>query len=165
MKFMCCGCVVDVLWMCWVNRLFTIVLLENVPQLIIQLIYSIIIEITDITIFATLFSLISIILSLMDYFLQTKLLSIESIVIMKFKTVSNDIALFNRYQFKQIENKRRVFERELSKLLNIESVFVELLKPVHTNYGLDLTFHVRSDVLGDKIDQFQQRFAKDFKSV
>ena len=61
------------------------------PQLILQSIYSILTNITAITIFASIFSILSITLSVFEYISSNLLLSTETILIIKIETVNRNL--------------------------------------------------------------------------
>ena len=135
------------------KRLFSVILFENIPQIILQFIYIFIISkhVTFIIILSIIFSLISIIICIFEYLSQNVLLNVNEMCIVKFEIISKKISMVNKKLFnKHIVYKRRKLSNELSKLLNIDTYFIELLKPIQTDYGLDLIFNIRYETIGNK---------------
>ena len=127
------------------KRIFSIVLLENFPQLIIQLLYSISSEtVTYVTISATLFSLTSIILSIMEYCTKQVLLDDEMVCVIKLNVISDQLGNLRSSEFRRLQNTRRAIEHEISKLINAHLKTIELLRPVQLKDGLNLCFYIRS---------------------
>ena len=142
------------------KRLYSIILFENIPQLIIQIIYVLynFNKVTFISILASCFSLISILTNLMEYFIQKTLLLDETLCIIKLEIYCDKISNLTNKLFQiNIVNKRNKFENELSKILKVNIFFVELLPPIQTNYGLDLIFHVRSNLIYKQINNIQKQ--------
>ena len=126
------------------KRLFSTVLLENLPQLCLQLTYSLIIDdYTFITIFASIFSFLSILLTIFEYISADSLLKCEGVLVIKMFIESNDISTLNQSQFKKFENLRKPISHEISKITNIDQRLIELLKPKQTKDGCYLLFHIR----------------------
>ena len=146
------------------KRFFSIVLLENIPQLLLQAIYSIFIfeKLTITTLFAMIFSLISIILTLFEFFMQGYLIEKESMLSIKFTVESDHLQNLSHKQFKQkIEFKRYCISNALAKILSIGSSSVELLKPIASKEGVLLIFHVKDNSVNmqNSIEMINQEIA------
>ena len=137
------------------QRIFSIVLLENIPQFILQLIYLTIFTTNIsannseayITIIAMFFSVMSIILTLFEY--KSKKMAIESeyVMIVTFKVESKEIQQMSKNKFrKTIVNKRNGLTYQISKILNVDYYEIEQLKPIRQRYGVLITCHIRSDI-------------------
>ena len=126
------------------KRVFSTVLLENVPQLILQFVYSVIIEdVTLITIFSSIFSLLSIIVTVFEYLSARLFLATETVLIVKLTIHSNDISTLSNSNFRKLQNLRLPLRNEISKIIDIDVGLIELLKPTHTRNGCYLTFNIR----------------------
>ena len=130
------------------KRLYSIVLFENIPQLGLQCIYSFVIdELTYVTLFAMLFSLLSIILTGFEFSTKKYLFEHEASLSVKFKVNSPQIESFSRSQFiRIIEYKRYCVSNELAKMLSIDFTSVELLKPIPSKNGAQLILYIRHQV-------------------
>ena len=94
------------------------------------------------------FTVLSVISSLLEYCLQSYLLDSETLLIVKFSVVSSDIQSMSRIQFhKKIEMKRNGIESEISKLFKIDYNIIEELKPIQTKDGALFTIHMATDEL------------------
>ena len=124
------------------KRLFSIVLIENIPQLFLQLVYSIVFNnITAITIVASIFSIISIILSFLEYSFTRSILNSQSVSVIKLEITSQDIGNLSKSAFcNNIRNKRYHIEYEMSKLMLIDQSKIEYCRPVQHHTGVNLTF-------------------------
>ena len=129
------------------QRVFSTVLVENVPQLLLQIIYSIVSKsVTYVTIIAALFSLVSIILSVFEHISASLLLKTESVTIIRLDVISQDIGRLRYKEFDDLTNYRRVITRQLSRVIDVDFRVIELLLPTQTKDGVTLTFHIRSHV-------------------
>ena len=131
------------------------------PQLGLQIFYSVITEITAVTIFASIFSVLSITLSVFEHISVKLLLKTETVLIIKIDINSNDLSHMNTLKFKKLENLRNVISNEISKIIDIDRRLIELLRPIQTKTGVYLTFHIRSDASNSsKIMQLIRNEAK-----
>ena len=131
------------------KRIFSVVLLENIPQFVVQTAFSIHIgNVSVITIFSIGFSLLSIILTCFEFYTKKLLLHTETIIVLKFNVESSKIkAMPYRRYHSRIAYKRRRMQSEMSKMLSIEYHTIELLKPVRNTEGAVFTFYIRTDLL------------------
>ena len=121
--------------------------IKNLPQLILQISFSIVSgDITTITIFSFILSLISIVSSTFEYISLQYLLQHETILSITFCIESNDIAQMNSHDFKQLTNYRRSIAKELSKYFEINYRVIEILRPIQTRNGINITFHIRISI-------------------
>ena len=104
-------------------------------------------DITTITIFSFILSLISIVSSTFEYISLQYLLQTEAILSMTFYIESNDICQMNSSDFKQLTNYKRCIAKELSKYFEINSRVIEILKPIQTRNGINMTFHIRINAI------------------
>ena len=136
------------------QRIFSIVLLENIPQFFLQLIYLLFFvnsNSTDfesnITFFAMFFSVLSVILTIFEYNTKKFLLESEYLTIVKFKLDSVFIRNMKANEWKKnILNKRGAIPHELSKMLGISYEQMEQLKPIECLEGAQIIVHIRSDI-------------------
>ena len=136
------------------QRIYSTVLLENIPQLILQIIYTILTSsFSEVTLIAGIFSILSIILSIFEHSSVKMLLNIESTTIICIDIISRGISRMSRYEFKQLSCHRSVITNEMHKVLNVDFRLIELLQPIQTKDGVTLTFHIRSDTNGKTIVQ------------
>ena len=103
-----------------------------------------------ITLFAALFSLLSIISTIFEYISARLLLSTETVLVIEVEIESIEIARFTHKQFGIIENYRMVIVNEISKIVDIDRRLIELLLPIHTQTGVDLKFYIRTEGNEDK---------------
>ena len=141
------------------KRFFSVVLLENVPQLFLQILALILISITQmsnsnnddyssllITIFSMIFTMISILLCVFEYFLSNKFIYMSSSIMISFVVESTDAVELSYRQF----NSKIVFRQwkligNFAKLLSIRSEQVERLKPILVKNGIRYTFAIAAD--------------------
>lgn len=111
------------------KRIYSVVLLENVPQLVLQALFSVIMRaLSAITLFSMIFSLISIILTIFEVSLKQHLFASENLVFIKFIVESPEIQAFGRNEFINIvEYQRFTIANEVAKVLSIDFSFIELL--------------------------------------
>ena len=103
----------------------------------------------DITVFASVFSLLSITLSVFESFSQSVLLKSETISVINLSVDSAELAQLNNKAYKKLCNQRLSIAIEISKIINVDRRSIELLLPIQTKTGFDLTFHIRSKVKDD----------------
>ena len=84
-----------------------------------------------VTILSLIFTLVSIGLSVAEYYLSKNLLESEKFLIVTFEVLSNDFTNMSRSKFKS-DNK---FVNNLARRLKIDSSFIDRLKPVQTANG------------------------------
>ena len=150
-------------------RLYSVVLFENIPQLIILILFSVLSDtVTEITIISAIFSMISIMISTFEFRLENILAKNNqsnaiSLVAIKFEIISSDIASLSHKSFQNIANHRRDIVYQLRKILNsVENVNaidagnggdngddlntftydIEMPSPVHTKSGCKIIFLV-----------------------
>ena len=128
------------------QRFLSIVLLENVPQLILQSIYISLTGTSNyITIVAMMFSIISIISSIFNFKSASLLLNCESITIIETKVESQQIANMQPEEFRQtIVHHRSPIRHEFAKIISVDARIPELLMPIQTNMGTNFTFYIRN---------------------
>ena len=150
------------------QRIFSIVLLENIPQFILQLIYLTIFTTNVstnnseayITVIAMFFSVMSIILTLFEYSSKKMAIESEYVMIITFKIESQGIRIMSKNQFqKTIVNQRNDITYQISKILNVDYYQMEQLKPIRCDQGVLITCHIRSDIsiiqTGDAMNKLQ----------
>ena len=113
--------------------------------MILQIIYSFITDITAITAFASVFSILSITLSVFEHISASLLLSTETVLIIKINIKSQEMSMMSHVRFKKVENLRRDISSEIAKIIDMDRRLIELLRPIQTKNGAYLTFHIRSD--------------------
>ena len=121
------------------QRIYSMILLENIPQIIIQIIFTISISKPDfITIMSFIFSFISIISSIFSYFTYQSISSNNNYIVIQFNISSNEIVS----KYKSISQQTRKLKTEISKTLSIETLTIDVLKPAPTNQGINQTILV-----------------------
>ena len=139
------------------KRIFSIVFFENIPQLILQIFYisyktigythhsS---SISLITVFAMIFSFLSIVLALFEYFTKSYLLNNEMKLFITFNVYSEELQNETRYNFfYRVEYQRYNVAQEVAKILSIDDAYIELFKPIASDNGVMLVFHIRSNII------------------
>ena len=144
-------------------RIYSNVLLENCPQLILQLFYLIYIDFNFIAGLAMVFSFLSILLSFLEFCSQHHILGAEIICVVKFEIFSNKIGSSSPNNFHKLSSNRSKLERAVGKMLNVDYRTVELLKPIQTNSGLEMIYHLRDKIINDQINQMQNEINNDTK--
>lgn len=131
------------------KRIYSIVLSENVPQIIIQLTFCIYYQnATLITAFSMVFSLISVILALLEFTLNKYLFDFDNLFVISFKVESPMIQSMSYRNFSStIGQRRKLIALEINYLFksNDESM-VELLKPIMCSEGAKLIFHLTTNM-------------------
>ena len=135
------------------KRVFSVVILENLPQLILQMIFSLNYGgWSEITIFATFFSIISIFITIFEYFTQRLLIQTEMYVVLSFIVKSDHISRLSHSKFRKIiQNNRLSVQRGLAKIIQIGPESIELLKPIQIKDGTILIFHIQTEKLDGRI--------------
>ena len=138
-------------------RILTVVLGENVAQLILQIVYLVLIGesnstgISEITIVAMIFSILSIILSVFNYMSSKLLIECETITIIVMDIQSQQLANTQPKKFRRlIAQRRKPICQELSKIIQVDKGLMEILMPIQTNTGTQLTFYIRNNHSSDK---------------
>ena len=134
------------------QRVLSIVLLENIPQLIIQAIYIGITEnFNEITIMAMIFSIISIISSIFDYQSSSLFIQCESITVLEMNIESKELSDLPRKNFRQmITHHRNPICGELAKVFCMNWKLIEMLIPIQTNFGAKLIVYIRNNDINDE---------------
>ena len=130
------------------QRIFSIIILENIPQTIIQYIFSYysLKKLTFITLISMVSSIASIIVGIFEFSMKQYLFDSESILFVKFIVESTDIQNMTRKQYvKTIEKNRYKVSNEIAKILSVDFKHIELLKPIPSRDGVTLIFHIRND--------------------
>ena len=137
------------------QRILSTVLCENIPQLILQIIYLILTSessISPITIIAMIFSLLSIVLSVFNYKLSSLLIECEAITVIEINVESKQLANTRPRRFrKMIVHHRKPICRELSKIIFVDKRLIEILMPIQTTTGCKLTVYIRNDSSDTKL--------------
>ena len=110
------------------------------------MIYSIVNELTTITIFASVFSILSIALSVFDYVSASLLLNTETVLIIKLELASKQLVRLPMSTFRKIVNHRYAIVRQLSKVIDVDVQLIELSIPVQTKDGISLTFYIHGEM-------------------
>lgn len=117
---------------------------QNLPQLILQIVFSIVIsKATIITVFSGILSIISIVSSVFEHVSLRYLLATETIIVFKVDVESMDASEMKPFYFKQLSNYKRAITREVGKYFQVNYRVVELLAPIQTNIGINMIFHIR----------------------
>ena len=131
------------------QRILSVVLLENIPQLILQAFYVILSQesnISPVTIIAMIFSIISIVLSAFNYTLSSLLIKCEAITFVQMDIESQQLGNMQSKIFgKIIVHQRKPICRQLSKIIDIDKKLIEILMPIQTNTGAKLVFFIRNN--------------------
>ena len=127
------------------ERVYSTVLFENIPQVILQITYSILTRsFSEVTVIAGIFSILSIMLSVFEHASVKMLLNIESTTIISIEVKSRGISQMSRQKFKKFSCHRSIITNEMHKVLDVDYRLIELLQPIQTKDGVRLTFHIRS---------------------
>ena len=108
--------------------------------------------------FASIFSLLSIMVSVFEYISVSSLLKMENILVIRFDIESREFSSMKISKFSIYENSRKKLCIEMGKLLDLDYRLIELLKPKQTQSGIYLIFHIRSDtdelakIIGNHVD-------------
>ena len=131
------------------QRILSTVLLENIPQLIIQIIYTILCSksnISSITLIAMIFSVVSIVSSIFNYKSSSLFLQCEAITLIEMNIVSKQLGNTQQTKFRRIIVHHRIpICQELAKIINVNHQLIEILLPIQTKTGAKLIFLIRSD--------------------
>lgn len=129
------------------KRIWSVVLLENVPQIILQTIFAFKFEgLTSITMMALIFSIFSIILSVLVYSTRTKIdkqqtANESNMKHIAFDVVSNEVSK----KGKSLKYQRKKINKKIAEILQIDVVFVEQLRAKPISGGLQLHFRVNME--------------------
>ena len=132
------------------QRILSTVLAENIPQLILQIIYLILTSGVDsvslVTVVAMIFSTISIVLSAFKYKLSSLLLECETITVIEMNIESQQLGHTQSRKFRKlIVHHRKPICNELGKIIGVDKDLIEILTPIQTNTGAKLTIYIRND--------------------
>ena len=130
------------------QRILSTVLCENIPQLILQLIYLILIvkSFSLVAIIAMIFSTISIVLSIFNYKLSSLLMDCEAITVIEIDIESHQLGHTQARKFRKlIVHHRKPICNELGKIIGVDKDLIEILTPIQTNTGAKLTIYIRND--------------------
>eukprot|EP01084_Bolivina_argentea_P041494 76586_1 len=135
------------------KRFFAVVLAENIPQIGLQIAFIAVAEqFSGIPIMSLIFSVFSIVLSIFEYSTQRTLVKQQSancnIYSIKFDVISKDV-LTNRESLRYQKSK---LNKKIAEMLNIDKLFVEQLRPIDINDGLQLMFRIRINKKDKKIN-------------
>ena len=128
------------------QRILSIVLLENVPQMILQIFYIVLTGISNyITIVALMFSIISIISSIFGYKSSSLVINCESITIIEISIESQQVANTQPKKFRRmVVHHRNPICREFAKIMSVDARIIEILMPIQTNTGTNFIFSIRN---------------------
>ena len=111
----------------------------------LQIVYSLSESITPITAIATIFSILSITLSVFEHISSSLLLKTETILVIKMDINSREFQHIEPRKLKKLQNLRFGLCAEISKIIRIDEQLIELLRPTPTLEGIYFTFYIRSD--------------------
>ena len=131
------------------QRILSTVLMENIPQLIVQIFYIILTKnsnISAITLIAMIFSVISIVSSVFNFISSSLFLKCEAITLIEMNIESKQLGNTQRTKFgRMIVHHRIPICEELSKIIDVNSQLIEILMPIQTKTGAKLIFFIRND--------------------
>ena len=104
---------------------------------------------TFITIFASILSFLSILLTVFEYISAHLLLKSESVLVLSMSIKSQEISNLSGKSLDQFENLRKPISHEIGKITSIDKNLIELLKPKQTQDGCYLVFHIRIGVVAN----------------
>lgn len=135
------------------KRLYSTIILENIPHLILQVIFSVKMKIvTRVTVYSCIFSILSIVLSISEYISTRRILNCESILVVRLFINSDTIAALTTRQFRRLTLYRFGICSELSKTIGYYKRLIQLLEPIQTKKGVDLIFYIRCNAKEDDCD-------------
>lgn len=135
------------------KRIYSIVLMENIPQLIMQGIWSFYYQnVTAITLISMIFSVLSVLLSLFEYSTKQRVLESDQLYVISFTVGSKEIkSMSDKVFMKQINQRRYQVCFEFAKLLSVNYFGnVNLLKPIRCKEGVNLILHFGDDTMHEK---------------
>ena len=136
------------------QRILSIVFCENIPQVVLQVVYLIFTgdsNISAITILAMIFSVLSIILSVFSCISSSLLIECEAITVIVMDIQSQQLAKSQPKNFRKlIVHHRKPICHELSKIIEVDKGLIEILMPIQTKNGAKLTIYVRNNDSSDK---------------
>ena len=136
------------------QRILSTVLMENIPQLILQGTYlyflsvksNISMNVDPITIIAMIFSASSIVLSVFNFKSSSLLIKCEAITMIEMDIESQQLSSMKGKSFRRlIVHHRNPICREIAKIINVNSRLPEILFPIQTSSGTKLIFYIRND--------------------
>ena len=175
------------------KRFFSVVLLENIPQLIIQIIALIVIDLDAssqhdtsdsdghsgiasdlaITLFTMMFTIISIVLSVFEYFLSSKFVSFASNILITFDAECQDIVDMSWKEFaRNLIFKKWQLVGSVGKVLKLTAQQIERLNPKPCAKGAMYTFAIATDIseyndIKDRMYEFVSsgKLAQEFERI
>jgi len=136
------------------KRVYSIVLLENVPQLLIQIIFvNLIKEWDPIAGSAMMLSFVSIFVSIAGMLTEKRIMNDQSIAVVQFSVCSDEV-MVNMYRLK-----RRVFKirDQLAGILGLnEPKLVEMQKPMALPGGLRVTFYIWLEQVDTRLVDYEK---------
>ena len=131
------------------QRILSIVIFENIPQLALQISFLILSKqssISAITLMAMIFSLISIVSSIFSYKSSSMLIKCETITLIEMDIESTQLANLQSQQFRQMVVHHRIpICIQLAKIIHINPRLIEILIPVQTTTGVKMTLYIRNN--------------------
>eukprot|EP01083_Nonionella_stella_P250876 866219_1 len=125
------------------QRVYSIVFLENIPQLILQLWYMMKVQETDnyIAIASAIFSGVSILVTVLSGYMETSLIHSQEYTVITMAVIGKSVVT------KAEQCKRRVFRlrQEISSLIGLDYRLIEILKPRTIAKGLQIEIHLYVD--------------------
>ena len=136
------------------QRILSTVLLENIPQIILQALYLILTvksSISPITLIAMICSIVSIISSIFDYKSSSLLIECEVITVIEMDIESQQLGNTQVRKFRRIiVHHRNAICHELGKIICIDGRLIEILMPIQTRTGAKLVFYIRNNDSSDQ---------------
>ena len=135
------------------KRFFSIILFENIPQLIIQIIALVLAIVENkvdstllVTVLSMVFTIISIFASIFEYLLGLQFEKSSSVIVFRFSIESAFMANMKHDEFKQqFMFKYRKLSSNIAKLLHLNYSQIERLMPLHDSNGAIFTIIIDSD--------------------
>eukprot|EP01084_Bolivina_argentea_P055315 101424_1 len=130
------------------KRVYSVVLIENTPQIILQGWYLYATGFNLIAVFSMIFSLISVIVSILSAVMEKKLINSQEFIFF-----SVDITGSNLSQTRsKCKNIVRSIKNEIAVILGLETSLIEIMKPQNIPQGLQLNMHIFVNNDDDDID-------------
>ena len=131
------------------ERLLSNVILENIPQLILQMIFLILTvgsSISSITLIAMIFSIISMLSTIFDYQSSSLFFKCESITVIEMSIESKQLANTQHKKFDRIiVHHRNPICHELAKIICVDRRLIEIILSIQTTTGAKLIFYIRNN--------------------
>jgi len=142
------------------KRVYSVVLLENFPQLVLQISYILVTtgtRIEAITVTSLTFTVISIIVAVISLFVQKQILFDQDLVMIEFDVCSSAVAT----KEEACKNMVHGLGKRLSAIVGVDKGLVEILRP--TNIPNGLRVHLNIHVVDD--DEEDQNKCEEFETV